>query len=236
MFHPATLDELDDPARIQIDAEADAATKLRQVLHGQPQPPRTRRAQHQPVRPGWKILIRQRAAEQLVVGAKVVDGDAALGHARGAAGLEHVNRLVGAGLGHPAADRPATQPLVLERLELAKVVKRADILERVEFQPRGVIEPERAARRGMEVPLHDLVRMRVQLLAGGFRAGRDVAADRRADTHGRSLGGVIRRGLRRRASAVSTARGRRLVATLVRHGTESARPAPLFVLASRGDG
>lgn len=38
MFHPALLDQLDDPAGIQIDAEADAAAELAQVLNRQIQP------------------------------------------------------------------------------------------------------------------------------------------------------------------------------------------------------
>ena len=37
VLHPALLDQLDDPARIQVDAEADAAAILRQVFHRQPQ-------------------------------------------------------------------------------------------------------------------------------------------------------------------------------------------------------
>ena len=50
LLHPAFFDELDDPARIEIDAEADAAAMLGQMLDGQPQPPRAGRAEHQPVR------------------------------------------------------------------------------------------------------------------------------------------------------------------------------------------
>ena len=50
VLHPALLDQLDDPARIEIDAEANAAAMLGQMLDRQPQPPRARGAQHQPVR------------------------------------------------------------------------------------------------------------------------------------------------------------------------------------------
>ena len=49
VIHPALLDQLDDPARIEIDREADAAAVLRQMLDRQPQPARTARPQHQPV-------------------------------------------------------------------------------------------------------------------------------------------------------------------------------------------
>ena len=50
VLHPALLDELDHPARVEIDAEADAAAMMGQVLDRQTQPPRAGRAEHQPVR------------------------------------------------------------------------------------------------------------------------------------------------------------------------------------------
>ena len=40
VLHPALLDELDHPARVEVDAEADAAAILAEVLDRQPQPPR----------------------------------------------------------------------------------------------------------------------------------------------------------------------------------------------------
>ena len=49
LLHLPLLDQLDDPARIEIDAEADAAAVLGEVLDRQPQPARARRAEHQPV-------------------------------------------------------------------------------------------------------------------------------------------------------------------------------------------
>ena len=64
VLHPALLDELDDPPRIEVDAEADAAAILGQMLDRQPQPPRAAGAEHQPVRPLGKILVGQRVAEQ----------------------------------------------------------------------------------------------------------------------------------------------------------------------------
>ena len=67
VLHPALLDELDDPARIEIDAEADAAAVLAQVLDRQPQPARAGRAEHQPVRSLGEVLVGQRVAEHLVV-------------------------------------------------------------------------------------------------------------------------------------------------------------------------
>src|SRR4029079_17951867 len=43
MLAPALLDQLDDPSRVEIDAKADAAAILRQMLDGETQPARTRR-------------------------------------------------------------------------------------------------------------------------------------------------------------------------------------------------
>ncbi len=73
---PALLDELDHPARIEIDAEADAAPVLRQVLHGEPQTPGAARPEHQPVGAAREVLVGQGVAEHLVVDAEVVDVDA----------------------------------------------------------------------------------------------------------------------------------------------------------------
>src|SRR5262249_42181527 len=106
MLHPALFDELDDPAWIEIDAEADAAAELAEMLDGEAQPPRSARAKHQPVRSFGKVLLRQRRAELLVVDAKIVDDDAALRNAGGAAGLEDVGGLAPQGLGLPAPNRP----------------------------------------------------------------------------------------------------------------------------------
>src|SRR5438477_417247 len=46
---PPLLDQLDHPAGIEVDAEADAAAQLREVLDRQPQAPGTRRSEHEPV-------------------------------------------------------------------------------------------------------------------------------------------------------------------------------------------
>ena len=95
-----------------------------------------------------KYFVGQRVAEQRVVDAEVVDGDAALGDAGRAAGLEDVDRLVGEGLGHPAAHRPAAEPFVLERRELP--AGRRTILTSLSgsnFSFEAVLQPERAAGR-----------------------------------------------------------------------------------------
>ena len=81
VIHPALPDQLDHPARVEIDAEADAAAMLREVLHREAQAARTARPEHQPVGPLREALVGQRVGEQLVVGPEVVDGDAALRYA-----------------------------------------------------------------------------------------------------------------------------------------------------------
>ena len=112
-----------------------------------------------------KILLRQRVAEQRVIDAKILDRDAALGHAGRAAGLEHVDRLVGQPLRHPPPHRPAAEPFVLERREFPQIVERADLFERIELQLSLEIEPERAAGRLVKVPGHGLDHVRIQSVA-----------------------------------------------------------------------
>ncbi len=56
LFDGAAFDELDNPARIQIDAEADAAAMLGQVLDGQTQAARAGGPEHQPIGAFGKIL------------------------------------------------------------------------------------------------------------------------------------------------------------------------------------
>ena len=168
VLHPALFDQLDHPPRIEIDAKANAAAMLRQMLDGQSQSPRAGGPKHQPVGPFGKILLRQRIAEQRIVGAKIVDRDAALGNAGRAAGFEHVNRLVGQRLGHPAPHRPAAEPFVLKLRKLFQIVERPHFLQRIEFQLLGLFQPERAARRWMKMPLHRFIDMGIELIAGGL--------------------------------------------------------------------
>ena len=118
------------------------------------------------LRPLGEVLLRQRVAEHLVVDAEVVDDDAALGDAGGAAGLEDVDRLVLQRLGHPAAHRAAAQPLVLEVAEQLQVVEALHVLERVELERLGLLQPERRAGLGVEVPVDDLAHVGVELFAG----------------------------------------------------------------------
>ena len=59
MFAPALLDELDHPPRIEIDAEADAATNLREVFDAKAETSRTRRPEHEPVAAAREMLVRE---------------------------------------------------------------------------------------------------------------------------------------------------------------------------------
>jgi len=76
MLHPALLDELDDPARVEIDAKADAAAMLAKMLDRQAEPAGAGGPEHQPVRPLREVFVGQGVAEQLVVDPVVLDDDA----------------------------------------------------------------------------------------------------------------------------------------------------------------
>jgi hypothetical protein len=58
VLHPAVLDELDDPARIEIDAEANATAELAKMFDGQAQAARSGRSEHQPVAALGEVLVR----------------------------------------------------------------------------------------------------------------------------------------------------------------------------------
>src|SRR5262245_39878588 len=90
VFHPAFLNQFDDPTRIEVDTEADATAILSQVLDRQPQTSRAGWSKHQPVGALWKILLWKRIAKERIVGAEVVDGNPAFWDACGSAGFEHI--------------------------------------------------------------------------------------------------------------------------------------------------
>src|SRR5207248_419317 len=117
----------DDPARIEIEAEADAAAMLGEMLDGQAEPARTGRAKHEPVGALGEIRVGERFAEHLVIDPVVVADDPALGDAGGAAGFEDVGRLVPEFLGEPAAHGAAAQPIVFEETELLEVLEALDV-------------------------------------------------------------------------------------------------------------
>ena len=155
----AHLEELDDPARVEVDDEADAAAVLREVLDGETQAARPRRPEHEPVRALREKFVGQRVAEHLVVGAEVVDVDARLGHAGAAARLEDVDGTVGQTLRHPAADGAAAQPLVLEGPKRVEVVVGLNLVgagrspesSRARAR-RGSPSPGRSATRRLRAP------------------------------------------------------------------------------------
>src|SRR5262249_14277808 len=142
--------------RIEIDAETDAAAVLAEMLDGEPQSPRAGRAEHQPVGPLWKVLLRQRVAEHLVVDPVVFDDDAALGDPGGAAGLEDIDRLVLQRFRHPTPHWSAAQPVVLEEAELLQIVEALHLFARIEAEALSLLQPKRRASFGIEMPRHDL--------------------------------------------------------------------------------
>ena len=163
---PALLDQLDHPARIEVDAEADAAAILREVLDRQAKAPRTGRTEHQPVRALRKVFVRQRRAEQLVVDPEVVAGDARLRNAGRAAGLED--------------DRPACPPGPWE--SIAAPVRRAAIRPRNSPKRFRSAKP-RISRRGSQ-PV---------LLANSSQNGQPVAGSKCQSTTSRTQASSVSR-------------------------------------------
>ena len=140
------------------------------------------------LRPLREELVRQRVGEHLVVDPEVVDDDAALGDAGGAAGLEDVPRLV---LAAPSAPSGRTGPPRSQSSskngELLEVVEALDVLERVELERLGLLQPERRAGLRAEVPADDLADLGVELGAGVL----DLLVERRAGDGRRLAGGVF---------------------------------------------
>jgi hypothetical protein len=168
VFAPSFFDQLDHPARIEIDTERDASAMLCQMLDGQPQAARAGRPEHQPVGALRKVFIGQRRAEDLVVGAEVVAVDARLRGPRRAPGLEHEDRLARESTRHPPLDRPAPEPFVFEEIELLNIVESIDAIARVPPEFLRVVEPEGTSRRRVEVPCHNFADPRVERLASGL--------------------------------------------------------------------
>ena len=130
---------------------------LAEVLDRQPQPPRAGRAEHQPVAAPREVLVRQRLAEHLVVDAEVVAVDAASSGCRWCRrSRRRKTGLPARPFGNPAPHRPAAQPLVLEEAERLQVVEALDLAARIPVELAGELQPERAARRRIEMPRDDL--------------------------------------------------------------------------------
>lgn len=191
------LQELHDPARIEVHAEADAAAILREVFDRESQSAWAGGAEHQPVRAARKVFVRQRVAEILVVGPVVLDDHAALGNAGRAAGLEDVHRLVGKSFRNPTADRAATKPLVLEVRELLQILETVDLFERVEFELTFLFQPERATGLIAEVPADGLAGVFVEQFLGFGLFGGEGSV-----THGESISLQCEAGSRTSVAAV----------------------------------
>ena len=152
---------------------------LRQVLDGEAQPARTGRAEHQPVGALRETLVRQRLAEHLVVDAEVVDVDARLRHAGGAAGLEDVDRLVGVGPAAPSgarARRAATRP---GRRRTCRDPRSSSPRRAGPSRPGGAFQPEGRPGLGGEMPPHHLAHPSIQPVAGTA----DIGGGRRGGGH-----------------------------------------------------
>ena len=173
----AALEQFDDPARIEIGHEADAAAELREVLDGQAEAARAAGAEHQPVGAGRKSIVGQGGAEGFVIDAEVVNGDAGLRHTGAAAGFENVDGAVGVGFGHPAAYGSAAQPLILEEAEAVEVVIAADFGAGIPIELGGIVEPEGAAGFGIEMPLDHLACPGVEGGTRGLGFGRQAGFD-----------------------------------------------------------
>src|SRR5262249_29474328 len=162
-FGLTPLDQLDHPARIKVDAKANAAAILAKVFDSKTQPARPRWSKHQPVSTPRKIFIRQRVAEHFIVDAKVFDLEPALGDAGRPSGFEGENWLALESLRQPASDGAAAQPLIFERRKLSKVAKRVDLFSRIPTELRCEVEPERTSGLGVEMPGDDLAHVSVEL-------------------------------------------------------------------------
>ena len=117
MFHPPLLDEFDHPSRIQVDAKADSASVLAQVLDGKPQTAWAGWSEHEPIGTFGKVLIRKSVAKEFVIDSEVIDDHSAFGDPGRPTGFEDIGWFAGKAFGDPAFDRSATQQLVLENRE-----------------------------------------------------------------------------------------------------------------------
>src|SRR5438309_4553881 len=120
------------------------------MFHSKPQPSWPRRPKHQPVGASREILVGECRAEHFIVGAKVFDLKAALGHAGRTPSFEGEDGLALESLRQPATDRPAAQPFVFERRELSEVFEGVDLLARIPTKLRSEIDPEGAPGLGVE--------------------------------------------------------------------------------------
>ena len=167
--HVAHADEALHEARVEVDEVAGVAAVVREMLHGEAQAAGAGGADHQPIALGEKVgpVV---VAVFFVVGLVVIPADALLGHAGGAAGLEHVVGALGIGLGDEAFGLLGAQHIVVEVGEFFRDVGEAlDFLARIPAGGLGPLEPVVAAGGGREVPRDHLAGPGVE---GGLGLGR----------------------------------------------------------------
>tara|TARA_B110000014_G_scaffold257782_1_gene242881 strand:- start:330 stop:914 length:585 start_codon:yes stop_codon:yes gene_type:complete len=162
-LNPASLEALDDPPRVHVEAEGDASSVLGKVLYGQAEPPWACGPKGDPIRTGRETLIRERLAEKFVIDPEIFTGNSALGKARAPACLEDVDGLSSKALRNPPLDRTAAQPFVLKRIESRQVSEAPNLFTGIPWKIFGVIEPEGGARLGAEVPIDNLANPGVKL-------------------------------------------------------------------------
>ena len=149
------LIELDHPSRIEIQMEADSAADLREMLDGEPEPSRTGRTDRQPVRAFRERVVGSVSLNSLVIDPEIFRRDARLGHAGAAARLEHEDRFVVLSPSEPSAGRDrraATHPRKLPNRSRSSYV--CNVAARIKGEGFRALQPERAPRLRVEVPLH----------------------------------------------------------------------------------
>src|SRR5262245_36438838 len=102
------------------------------------------------------MLIGECRAEDFVVGQEVFAVDPRFRNTRRTTGLEDIHGLPGEALGHPALNRTAAQPLVLEAAEEVQVTEARDPLTWIPSKRTRALEPERRSCRRIEMPGDDL--------------------------------------------------------------------------------
>ena len=171
MLHPAFFDQLDHPARIQINTKTNPTAHLSQMLDRQPQTTRARRTQHQPVTALRKVLIRQRLAKQRVVRSEVIHDHSAFGNTGRTTGFKNVSRAICMILHPPSLNRTTAKPIIFKCRKLFQIVIALDFCQRVEFQFCFLTQPKRAASGFMKMTLHDLVSVLIELIFCLFDGG-----------------------------------------------------------------
>ena len=113
-----------------------------------------------------KYLLGQGVAEHFVVDPVILDDDAALGDAGGAAGLEDVDRLVRSALGTQRRTGPPRSHSSSKRPNFFRSSKALTSLRGSKLEAFRLLDPEGRAGLGVEVPFDGLAHVGVEPLAG----------------------------------------------------------------------